>query len=374
MSEYVYLDHNATTTLRPEALGAMTSVLAHVGNPSSIHKPGREARKVMEQARTNVAALVGAEPADVLFTSGGTEANNLALTGCARERKLVSAIEHPSVLSGGSEILAVDGDGIVDLDRLDQKLMADDVPALVSVMLANNETGVIEPIEDVVAIARRHGALVHCDAIQAAGKIPVDIASLGVDMLSVSAHKIGGPAGVGALIVPGLAIDLNGQLFGGGQERGYRVGTENLPGITGFGAAATAALVTLHDFANLKTLRNAIELGVKSIEPRATVIAESVERLSNTVCLTMPGTESQTQVMAFDLSGVGVSAGSACSSGKTKTSGVLKAMRIPDDIAGTAIRVSLGWPSTQSDVDAFLRAWQDLYHRRSTEEITSPAA
>ena len=197
MSIYAYLDHNATTSPRPETVAAMTSVLAHVGNPSSVHGPGREARKVMEQARTQVAALVNASAADIIFTSGGTEANNLALQGPGRERRLVSAVEHPSVLNGGSETLSVDDDGIVDLDRLDQQLMADDIPALVSVMLANNETGVIEPICDVVAIAHRHGALVHCDAIQAAGKIPVDIQALGVDLMTVSAHKIGGPAGVG---------------------------------------------------------------------------------------------------------------------------------------------------------------------------------
>ncbi|MBL6933349.1 MAG: cysteine desulfurase [Rhodospirillales bacterium] len=378
MVNYAYLDHNATTTPRPETVRAMTSVLGRVGNPSSVHGPGREARKLMEQARTNVAALVNASAADVIFTSGGTEANNLALTGCGRQRRLVSAVEHPSVLKGGGETLSVDGNGIVDLDRLDQLLLADNDPALVSVMLANNETGVIEPIKDVVAIAHRHGALVHCDAIQAAGKIPVDIVTLGVDMMSLSAHKIGGPSGVGALIVPGMGdgtgAKLNGQLFGGGQERGFRVGTENLPGIAGFGAAAAAALASLQDFARLASLRDAIEKGIKDIEPQATVIGEDVIRLPNTVCLSMPGTDSQTQVMAFDLAGVGVSAGSACSSGKAKASGVLKAMGVCDDIAGSAVRVSLGWCSTESDVDTFLEAWRELYFRRSAREISSPAA
>ena len=378
MNDYAYMDHNATTTPRPEAVRAMTVVLAAVGNPSSVHGPGRAARKTMEQARVDVAALVNADAADVIFTSGGTEANNLALGGSGRTRRLISAIEHPSVLGGGGEILPVDTNGIIDLDRLEERLLADDTPALISVMLANNETGVIEPIEDVVAIAHRHGALVHCDAIQAAGKIAVDVVALGVDMMSLSAHKIGGPSGSGALIVPGLGTakgaSLKGQLFGGGQERGYRVGTENLTGIAGFGAAAAAALAGLEDFARIAALRDAIEQGVKGIDHRATVMGESVRRLPNTSCLTMPGVDSQTQVMAFDLSGVGVSAGSACSSGKTKASAVLKAMGLSEQIAGTAVRVSLGWSSAQADVTAFLTAWSVLHGRHMKQEFSAPAA
>ncbi|MBT7138497.1 MAG: aminotransferase class V-fold PLP-dependent enzyme, partial [Rhodospirillaceae bacterium] len=266
MSDYVYLDHNATTLARPEAVRAVTSVLAAVGNPSSVHGPGRAARKTMEQARSDVAALLNAEPADVIFTSGGTEANNLALEGSARTRRLISAVEHPSVLAGGGEIIPVDENGIVDLDRLEERLLADNTPALVSVMLANNETGVIAPVKDVVAIAHRHRALVHCDAIQAAGKIAVDVVDLGVDMMTISAHKIGGPSGAGALIVPGIGTmtgaEISGMQFGGGQERGYRVGTENLVGIAGLGAAAAAARAGLQDFARLADLRDAIEQGV----------------------------------------------------------------------------------------------------------------
>jgi len=378
MSSYVYMDHNATTTTRPEAIRAVASVLASVGNPSSVHKAGREARKVMEQARTAVAALVNGLAEDVVFTSGGTEANNLALTGCGRPRRLVSAVEHPSVLNGGDEIIQVDGNGIVDLEHLDGQLLGDDTPTLVSVMLANNETGVIEPIKDIVAIAHRHGALVHCDAIQAAGKIPVDIVDLGVDMMSLSAHKIGGAAGVGALVVPGLGsgtgCDLTGSLFGGGQEHGYRAGTENLAGIAGFGAAASAALAGLSDFAELANLRDAIDEAVTAIEGKAMVLGADVERLPNTTCLTMPGTDSDTQVMAFDLAGLGISAGSACSSGKAKVSGVLKAMKVSDEDARSVIRVSLGWPSEESDVEAFVAAWQDLYGRTSARKINLPAA
>lgn len=378
MNTYAYLDHNATTTPRPEAVMAMTAVLARVGNPSSVHGPGREARKVMEQSRTEVAALINAEAADVIFTSGGTEANNLALTGTGRTHILVSAIEHASVLKCDGEMIIVDDSGLVDLEKLDQQLMVADSPALVSVMLANNETGVIEPLADVVAIAKRHGALVHCDAIQAAGKIPVDIKALGVDLMSLSAHKIGGPSGVGALVVAGLGrgtgVDLKGQFFGGGQERGYRVGTENLPGIAGFGAAASTALNGLESFAALSHLRDDIEAGVKQAEPAAVIVGGDVERLPNTSCLTMPGTDSQTQVMALDLAGVGVSAGSACSSGKTKASGVLKAMGLDNETAECAIRVSLGWASTAQDVDMFLKAWGDLHRRRSEQDFSHSAA
>jgi cysteine desulfurase len=374
MSNYVYLDHNATTVTRPEAVSAITSVLADVGNPSSVHGPGRAARMVLEKARAQVAALVNAETTDVIFTSGGTEANNLALEGSGRTRRLVSAVEHPSVLAGGGEVLPVDHNGIIDLDRLEERLLADNTPALVSVMLANNETGVITPVEDVVAIAHRHGALVHCDAIQAAGKIAVDVVALGVDMLTISGHKIGGPAGAGAVIVPGMGVDLEGMQFGGGQERGYRVGTENLSGIAGLGAAATAAHAGLEDFARLADLRDAIEQGVKNIEPAATIMGEDVQRLPNTTFLTMPGVDSQTQVMAFDLAGVGISAGSACSSGKTKASGVLMAMKMSEEVANSAVRVSLGWSSTQHDVTAFLNAWRALYERQEKKEFSAPAA
>ncbi len=378
MSDYVYLDHNATTLARPEAVQAVADVLAAGGNPSSVHGPGRAARRTMEQARRDVAALLNADPSDVIFTSGGTEANNLALEGSGRPRRLISAVEHSSVLAGGGEIIPVDGNGIVDLDRLEERLLADDIPALVSVMLANNETGVIAPVRDVVAIAHRHGALVHCDAIQAAGKIAVDMVSLGVDMMTMSAHKIGGPTGAGALIVRGIGTtagaELSGMQFGGGQERGYRAGTENLVGISGLGAAAAAAHAGLQEFARVADLREAIEQGVKNINPRAIIMGEGVARLPNTTCLTMPGVDSQTQVIAFDLCGVGISAGSACSSGKTKTSSVLKAMNLCDEVAGCAVRVSLGWSSTAKDVTTFLTAWNDLHERQATKEILSPAA
>ena len=378
MSNYVYLDHNATTATRPEAIQAAMNVLETVGNPSSVHKPGREARKVMERARVAVAGLVNGSTEDVVFTSGGTEANNLALMGCGRARRIVSAVEHSSVLNAGSETIEVNENGIVDLDRLDEQLVSNDTPAMVSVMLANNEIGVIEPIKDIVKVAHQHGAFVHCDAIQAVGKIPVDIVDLGVDLMSVSAHKIGGAAGTGAVIVPGLRSGagciLQGAFFGGGQEHGYRVGTENLAGIAGFGAAAKAALSGLDDFAKLASFRNTIDEAIRSTELGSVIFGANVERLPNTTCLTMPGVDSDTQVMAFDLAGIGVSAGSACSSGKTKTSTVLKAMNVSDDHARSVVRVSLGWNSEVSDVEVFIAAWRDLSSRVSARKISLSAA
>ena len=368
MSDYAYMDHNATTTPRPEAVEAIASALALTGNPSSVHGPGREARKILEDARYKVASLVGAVPSDVIFTSGGTEANNLALRGTGNRRLVVSAVEHPSVLNCGGEVVPVDGDGIVDFERLDIMLHADDGPTLVSVMLANNETGVIQPVKEIAEIAHRHGALVHCDAIQAAGKIAVDIRGLGVDMLSLSGHKIGGPSGVGALVVSGLEsrrdLVVKAIGFGGGHERGMRAGTENLPGIAGFGAAAHVARASLGDMDRIERLRNKLEAAVRVIESDVVIFGEGVARLCNTSCLTMPGTESSTQLMSLDLAGVAVSAGSACSSGKVKASAVLQAMQVDPDVALSAIRVSLGWSSDEGDVDAFVAAWTDLYDRQ----------
>ncbi len=369
MNSYAYLDHNATTTLRPEALAAMIAALAPGANPSSVHGPGRAARKILEAARGRVAALTNAAPSEVIFTSGGTEANNLALRGCGRRRLLVSAIEHPSVLECGGETVPVDSDGVIDLESLDMMLGSDATPAVVSVMLANNETGVIEPVARVAEISRRHGALVHCDAVQAAGKIAIDIGDLGVDMLSLSGHKIGGPSGVGALIVRDLEnrrdLNLRASGFGGGQEHGFRPGTENLAGIAGFAAAAGLVRAMIDGMAKTRRLRDRLEAAIRAIEPDAVIFGESVARIGNTSCLTMPGTDSSTQVMAFDLAGVGISAGSACSSGKVKSSGVLAAMGVDAGLAATAVRVSLGWPSDEADVDAFLGAWAELRNRRN---------
>jgi cysteine desulfurase len=363
MGRPVYLDYNATTPVRPGVAAAMAEALAAVGNPSSVHGFGRAARARLETAREQVAALVGARPAQVVFTSGGTEANNLALTAAGRERVLVSAIEHDSVLKAtAAEPIPVARSGVVDLAALERMLAAKVEPALVSIMAANNETGVIQPVTEAARLAHEHGALCHCDAVQAAGKIITDFARLGADLLTLSAHKLGGPAGVGALIVADH-VHLAPRQRGGGQERGRRAGTENLPGIIGFGVAAEIAAAELDAAAKLAQLRDDLERRALAAVPGAIVFGREAARLSNTSCLALPGLTSELQVMALDLGGVAVSAGSACSSGKVQPSHVLRAMGADAATAGSAIRMSLGWRSTADDIDRFLEAWCALAAR-----------
>ena len=364
MTPEVYLDWNATAPLRPEAREAVAAALALGGNPSSVHRRGRAARRVVEDAREAVAALVGARPEMVVFTSGGTEANHLALHGSLRPRVLVSAVEHDSVLEGmpAAERIPVDDDGVVRLDALAAFLGADPRPALVSVMLANNETGVLQPAAAIAEIAHAHGALFHCDAVQAAGKVAFTIAEIGADLVTLSGHKIGGPPGIGALIVAGAA-ELAPVIRGGGQERGRRAGTENLPGIAGFGAAAAAAISGSAAYRGVARLREALEAGVAAAASHAVVLGANVARLPNTAAIAMPGVPAETQVIALDLDGVMVSAGAACSSGKVRPSRVLQAMGANPDIASSTIRVSLGWSSSEADVAHFLQTWTTLYRR-----------
>lgn len=357
-----YLDHNATSPLRPEARAATLAALDETGNPSSPHGPGRAARATVERARRTIAAAFDMPSDSVVFTSGGTEANNLALRGLGAAATLVSAVEHDSVLAaapGGAERIPVDGDGIVDLGWLERRLAAGGV-GLVSVMLANNETGVIQPIEAVVRLAHDAGALVHTDATQAAGRILVSFADLDVEMMTISAHKLGGPPGVGALLIQ-EGLPLRPLLRGGRQENGLRAGTENVPAIAGFAAAVTAAADG--DEARLRTLRDRLEAGLLAAAPEARIFAAGVARLPNTVCVAMPGIPAETQVMALDLAGVAVSAGSACSSGKVRASHVLDAMGVEAAVARRAIRISLGWNSTADDVDRCVGAWAALAAR-----------
>ncbi|HEX3954756.1 MAG TPA: cysteine desulfurase family protein [Stellaceae bacterium] len=369
-----YLDWNATAPLRPEAKAAMTAMLEHCGNPSSVHRWGRAARQAVEHARDAVAELVGAAPDNVTFTSGGTEANHLALLGSGRDRILVSAVEHSSVLQAcpSAEPVAVDADGIVDVDRLDAQLAADRRPALLSVMLANNETGIIQPVAEIAAVAHAHGALLHCDAVQAAGKILVNIAAIGADFLSLSAHKLGGPTGIGALVLSSGTEPI-ALLRGGGQERGRRAGSENLPGIAGFAAAAAAALAQMTDYARVGQLRALLEDQI-SAAADAVVIGARMPRLPNTTALAMPGVAAETQIIALDLAGVMVSAGAACSSGKVGPSHVLAAMSVAPEIAAGTIRVSLGWSTTEDDIGHFLDAWTALYRRLGNRNSTQRAA
>ena len=359
-----YLDHNATAPLRPEAARAVASALSECGNPSSVHSFGRAARRLIEDARGQVAALVAAPPESIVFTAGGTEANNLALRGCGRRRILASAVEHPSVLeaAAGIEAIPVDGEGIADAEALAAMLAQSDAPAIVSVMLANNETGVIQKVAEMAALAHGKGALVHCDAAQAAGRLPLDFAALGVDMLTLSAHKMGGPKGAGALIVAD-GIGLQGLVRGGGQERGRRSGTENTAGIAGFGAAAELAATAIEEARGLASLRDGVEVRILSEIPEARVVGAGAERLPNTSCIALPGISAETQVMALDLAGFAVSAGSACSSGKVSASHVLRAMGLGDDIAACAIRVSLGPGNSEADMDGFVAAYREFSRR-----------
>jgi cysteine desulfurase len=372
MPERIYLDWNATTPLRPEARQAMAAAWDIAGNPSSVHAEGRQARRLVEDARAAIASAVGGRPQDVVFTSGGTEANALALTPGLRRgtgqpvrRLLVSAIEHTSVLSGGrfapeaTGTIAVTGSGLVDLDHL-RRLLADGPPALVSVMLANNETGAIQPIPEVAEIAHEAGGLVHVDAIQALGKIPFDIKSMGADLVTLSAHKIGGPKGVGALVMAEELQGLEPLLRGGGQELGRRAGTENVAGITAFGAATTAAMASLSsEAARLQSLRKLLENGLMQT-PGMIVFSAEVSRLPNTTLFTVPGLKAETAVIGFDLGGIAVSSGSACSSGKVQPSHVLAAMGVDRNLAQGAVRLSLGWSTSEADIDLALKAWRKL--------------
>jgi cysteine desulfurase len=316
--------------------------------------------------------MVGAEPAQVIFTSGGTEANNQALRGVAGP-VVVSAVEHDSVLAAvpDAERAVVDREGRVDPARLDRQL-ARVAPALVSVMLANNETGVLQPVREVADVARRHGVLVHCDAVQAGGKLAIDIKALGADLLTLSAHKLGGPQGVGALVV-GAGIEPAALLRGGGQERRWRPGTENLPGIVGFARACELAIADTDWPRRTGALRDRLEAEITAITPAARVYGRGAQRLPNTSCVSMPGVSNQTQLIELDLAGVAVSTGSACSSGKVGPSHVLAAMGVAPAEAATAIRISFGWASTPGDVERFVEVWGGLYaHTRRPEPQKAP--
>jgi cysteine desulfurase len=372
MPDRVYLDWNATTPLRPEARQAMAAAWDMAGNPSSVHAEGRQARRLVEDARTAVATAISARPQDVVFASGGTEANAMALTpglrraaGWPVQRLLVSAIEHTSVLSGGRfpadaiTAIKVSGVGSVDLDHL-RTLLADGPPALVSVMLANNETGAIQPVAEVADIVHGAGGLLHVDAIQAFGKIPFGVKSIQADLVTLSAHKIGGSKGVGALVLAEDVQGLEPLLRGGGQELGRRAGTENVAGIAAFGAAVRAAMASLEeDTARLQGLRNRLEKGLRQT-PGMIVFSEGTPRLPNTTLFTVDGLKAETAVIGFDLGGIAVSSGSACSSGKVQPSHVLAAMGVGRELAQGAVRLSLGWSTTEADIDLALQAWRKL--------------
>ena len=375
MTERSYFDWNATALSRAEARQAAEAALALAGNPSSVHAEGRAARAVIERAREAVAALVAARPGDVFFTSSGTEANMLALTPAIetadekrpRSRLLLSAVEHASVRAGGrfareaTEELPVDTDGRLNLAALTVALAKTPRP-LVSLMLANNETGVIQPVTEAAALVHAAGGLLHVDAVQAVGRIACDMDVLGADLLTLSAHKIGGLKGVGALVRRSDDIHIADPLIrGGGQERGLRAGTENVTGIAAFGAAAMVARrAGAAEAARMLALRDLLETGLRAISPLAVVFGAGVERLPNTTLFAADGMKAETAVIAFDLDGIAVSSGAACSSGKVQPSHVLAAMGVSPPLTRGAVRVSLGWSTTESDVERFLGAWRKL--------------
>lgn len=368
-SERAYLDWNATAPLLPEAHAAIVRALDAHGNPSSVHAEGRRARAIVETAREQVAALVGARPAEVVFSSGATEACNTVLAA-PWAAILAADIEHDAVLrpldaaTGERVGLAVSAHGRVDPSDVAAKVHAavgrhSAGRVLVALQLANNETGVLQPVADVAATAREGGALLFTDAAQIAGRLPIDFSTLGADFMALSAHKLGGPKGIGALIVRD-GRDLPARVRGGGQERGRRGGTENIPGIAGFGAAAEAARRFVVEHGRIAALRNRLEAGLLNLTPEAHIMGMGAERLPNTTCIALPGHAAETLVIRFDLAGIAVSAGAACSAGKIGASHVLIAMGCDEATARSAVRISIGPTTTDREIDRCLAAWREI--------------
>ncbi len=374
MTAPIYMDYNATAPIRTSVIDAVTDAMRVVGNPSSVHAAGRSARKLVEEARTKVAALAGCRIRDVTFCSGGTEANNAAIRGAGAASVIVSAIEHDSALAAAKLagvpmfVCGVDSDGVINQDQLRALLAESPSPALVSVMLANNETGVIQPVQEIAQIVHEFGACLHTDAVQAAGKINIDFNALGADYLTLSSHKLGGPQGVGAIITAPTA-PLAPLIAGGGQELARRSGTENVAGIVGFGVAALEAMDDLGEVPRIAAMRDRFEAAVSDHTNTACIIGRAVPRTPNTSCVAMPGVKGETQVMHFDLNGICLSSGSACSSGKVKVSHVLSAMGYDEETAYASIRVSLGRMTQDSDVNALITAWKSLYGRTTDRPI-----
>lgn len=373
MTERTYLDWNATAPLRPQARDAMAAAMEVVGNPSSVHGEGRAARRIVEGARERVAAAVGAEPRHVIFTSCGSEANAMALSHAVEHASggrcdvvIASCIEHVSVLAGGDfpsiDRFGASREGVASTDGLAECLKSRGAKSpLVALMAANNETGVIQPVREAADLAHGAGGLLHVDAVQAFGKMPLHLNDLDADLMAVSAHKIGGPMGVGALILRGDRVNIRGSRFGGGQERNRRGGTENVVGIAGFGAAATEATRDLAgETQRLTSLRQRLEAGLRAISPDTIIFGAGAPRVANTLQFAVLGIKAQTALMALDLDGIAVSSGSACSSGTVKFSEVVRSMGFALEVAESAVRVSMGWTTTEAEIDRFLEAWRKL--------------
>jgi len=372
--ERIYLDDNASAPLREAAREAAAAALG-IGNPSSVHEEGRSARRIVNDAREAVAALAGVPASDVIFTSGASEANAMALDpalkvdGSTVTHLLVSAIEHPSVFSGGRFaaekriVMDAGSDGVVTPETVEAAIAAlpEGAVPLVSVMAANNETGVVQPVVQIGVIVREAGGAFHCDGVQAAGRLDLATLTADADMISLSGHKMGAPTGVGALVLRGDRVSLGKPLIGGGgQERNKRAGTENVSGIAGFGAAAREAIQEEGLWREIWTLRDWIETRIRAISPTARIVGDQARRLPNTICVALDGVQSETAVIGFDLAGIAISAGSACSSGKVGPSHVLEAMGLEDGLKRAALRVSLTRQTTREEAEAFVAAWEKI--------------
>lgn len=371
-----YLDYNATAPMRDPVRAAVCEVLQQPGNASSVHAEGRRARHIIEEARISIAETLNCFPGEIVFTGSATEANNMALRGLPCRRVLVSAVEHPSVLGAAEAVehIPVDRQGVVRLEALEALLKRSEDPALVSVMLANNETGVIQPVRQIVALAHACGAMVHTDAVQALGRIPVSFSDLGVDMMTLSSHKCGGPVGAGVLVVKDNTGEepLHPLLRGGTQENRRRAGTENIAAIAGMARAVELAAYDMPRMRQVETWLHRMEQECQALG--AVVFGAGAERLPNTTCLTMPGVNSSTQLMHFDLAGIAISAGAACTSGKVGQSHVLAAMGVEAGTAQRAIRVSAGWHTSEADIQRFTKEWKTLRDRvgkKAKEELAA---
>jgi cysteine desulfurase len=376
----IYLDYNATAPVKPAVRAAMLEAMERHGNPSSVHRYGRIARRYIQDARAAVAAFVGVKPAQVVFTGSGTEANNMVFHGLAGTHFITSSIEHDSILActPAAQRIPVSCHGVVDLTAMEEIVRDAPKGSLVSVMLVNNETGVIQPLAEIGRIVRSYGHTVHVDAVQAAGRLPIDFTVLGADFLTLSAHKIGGPQGIGALVI-NENIALESLVKGGGQEMNRRAGTENVPAIIGFGLATQLAADDLRDVPRLSKWRDRLQSQIQKFASEhgyddIVILGEHAPRVANTLCVAMRNVSHDTQVMAMDLAGIAVSAGAACSSGKiNKVSHVLNAMGYANDVAGAALRISLGWNSKAIEIDNFLDAWRPFYRRIHSNEQSEAA-
>lgn len=357
MKDPIFLDYNATTPLRHDVRACMLELMGLPLNASSVHGYGRKGRTSIEEAREHIAKLVDTSPTQIIFNSGATEANNTVIHHFNGQKIAASTIEHPSILETRDDLIhiPVEPNGLINLNMLEEILKAER-PALTCVMLVNNETGVIQPIEKISALTKKYGSLLHCDAVQALERIPININEMGIDFLSISSHKIGGPQGIGALAL-GICGITPTLLHGGGQEKSARAGTENVAGIAGFGKAAELTSNPIDNF------QDYLEKKLLEISPEIIIHGKDSPRITNTTLFSLPGARSENMLMALDLDGIAISNGSACSSGSVKASHVLRAMGVEENIATGTLRISTGWNTTQENIDAFLTAWQKLYAR-----------